>query len=529
LSKRWFAILFLFLLPVPAYAAEAPARWVVVTAPAFKDAVKPLCEQRKAQGLDVVVIQTTDVLTPREIRAGKAEKLRGLVHKKARAGRGRRYLLLVGAADAAGLKDVAQVLVPPLSGTVSRMKGQLSDNGYGTLGKELMPEVAVGRLPARSVEEARQMVAKTLAYENDKRPGSWRRRVTFLGGLPCFGALMDRMVEKMAFDRVAGIDPTWSGRVIYHNPSSPYTLPGDQLQKRALEYVQAGQAVTLYMGHSSAGGFFAGFDHYLDRGDWARLKIARGPGIFVSFGCFGCQLKGRDGEGYGVAAVRNPGGPVAVIGSLGEAYATMVLPAADGFSRSFFAAKPPERLGEAWLCLKAEVAKGKINDSLFALLNLADGNAKIPKDVQRREHLEMFVLLGDPALRLPVLPADIRLASSDAVAPGKTVTVTGRVPKRLEGARVRLTLDRPLDSKPVDLQPVPAKSAAARARAELANHERANRFSLLTQQLRVKDGRFSARLALPAKLPWPRLTVRVYAHTDRAEGMGVLVLGVKKP
>ena len=46
--------------------------------------------------------------------------------------------------------------------------------------------------------------------------------------------------------------------------------------------------------------------HYLDRDDWAKLAIPRGSGVFVTFGCNGCQLNGEGGEGYGVAAVRNP-------------------------------------------------------------------------------------------------------------------------------------------------------------------------------------------------------------------------------
>ena len=70
-------------------------------------------------------------------------------------------------------------------------------------------------------------------------------------------------------------------------------MPDRQLQAQALRYVQDGQAFTFYFGHSSAEGLYGGGAHYLDRDDWAELKIPRGQGIFGTFGCNGCQLSGK--------------------------------------------------------------------------------------------------------------------------------------------------------------------------------------------------------------------------------------------
>ena len=38
-----------------------------------------------------------------------------------------------------------------------------------------------------------------------------------------------------------------------------------------------------------------------------------------------------------------------------------------------------------------------------------DGDGNIPQATQRLEHLEMFTLLGDPALKLAATPADLKL------------------------------------------------------------------------------------------------------------------------
>lgn len=75
----------------------AEAQWIVVTAPAFRKVIEPLCQQRKNQGLRVVIVQTTDVLNHEDIRAGRAEKLRERVNQLCSDHKGRSYVLLVGA------------------------------------------------------------------------------------------------------------------------------------------------------------------------------------------------------------------------------------------------------------------------------------------------------------------------------------------------------------------------------------------------------------------------------------------------
>ncbi len=180
-------------------------------------------------------------------------------------------------------------MLPPLVGTISRMKGQPNDNGYGCLKEDRLPTVAVGRFPARTEEEAKAMVRKTLEFERDRLPGTWRRRLTVFAGIPAYNPLVDKFVESLATARFDRIDPAWTGRAIYHNTQSRFCVPDHLLQKQALQYVQEGQAFILYLGHSNPEGFYGGPAHYLDRGDWAGLKIARGTGSC----CCRCRTEDR--------------------------------------------------------------------------------------------------------------------------------------------------------------------------------------------------------------------------------------------
>jgi len=509
---------------LPQCAAADMRQWIVVIAPAFRKAVEPLCQQRKNQGLRVVVVQTTDILSRDELLTGQALKLKQHINTLCRNFKGPSYVLLVGTIDGERLGEPESKVLPPLVGTIGRMKGQPSDNGYGCLDEGRLPTSSVGRFPARTIEEAQGMVAKTLEYERTTEPGLWRRRLTILAGIPAYNPLVDRLVESLALARFARLSPMWTGRAIYSNPQSRFCLPDDQLHQRALQYVQQGEAFTLYLGHSNALGLYGGRARYLDRDDWSQLRINQGKGVFITFGCIGCQLKGADGEGYGVLAMRNPNGPAAVAGSHGICFAAMVQLAADGLFESTFAADPPERLGDSWLAIKNGVSRGKIDDLTYRLLDAVDGDKSIPQATQRQEHLEMFLLLGDPALRLPRMAEDVKITTEATVSAGEKLTANGILPKRLAGARVWLTLERTVNSVPNDLEAIPSVASARHDQVLLSNHDRADRFVVAASEGTVKEGRFQGTLDVPKKLPWPRLIVRVYAANEREEGMAVQTL-----
>src|SRR5262249_19871915 len=123
---------------------------------------------------------------------------------------------------------------------------------------------------------------------------------------------------------------------------------------------------------------------------------------------------------------------------------------------------------------------------------------------------------------------DVRLEVPGALVPGKPLVVRGRLPARLAGAQGRLTLERSPNSQPTGLVTLP-REQPARDWAMKANHERASLLAVVEAEVAAGGTAFEAKLAVPAKLPWPRLVLRAYAWTKHAEGLAVRRLEVGRP
>ena len=263
--------------------------------------------------------------------------------------------------------------------------------------------------------------------------------------------------------------------------------------------------------------------------DGRKLNVPQGAGPFFTCGCFACQVDEKI-PGYGLVAVRNPTGPVAVIGASGESYSAAGQLAVEGLLASLSRPPFPRHLGQYWLAVQAGLARGKMDAGTFALLDFADGSGgKMPLPVQRLEHLEMWLLLGDPALCLPAIREGITMSAAGPVTPGSNLKVSGVLPDNFSGAAVHLTLERPLDSTSPVLETVPPNSPEnreARERIYIANHQRANTYVLTQADTVATNKNFSAMMAVPAALPWTNLTLKASATISNETEQGVLVLPV---
>jgi hypothetical protein len=500
----------------PAVAGDPdPPQWIVVTAPELRATLQPLVALREQQGFAVTLLEappTIDADTATALR----DRVRAIWQQRPEAS----YVLLVGVPQEPDAEAPPPCCVPALPGTVARMVSLHTDNGYGCDDGEVLARVPVGRFPAANVAEAAAMVRKTVAWETTSRPGTWKREFVLLAGAPSYNPIVDRVVENLAMSRLGQLDPLWAGQAIYQNPQSRFTLADDELLPRAIEYIRRGPALILYIGHSNAYGFWpCTLWLAFDRNEWAQTDFGPHGSLLFTFGCNGTQLTGKRAPSYGLTAIRNPRGPAAVIGYQDICWANMAMLSTEGLLTNLPNATAAPRLGELWLAMRRALAETPVNPFIYRTLDAVDGDPSTPEPIQRREHQEMIILLGDPALRLPAMTHEITLTVK---ATDAGLTVTGSVPEALAGAAGQLTLERPLTSEPPDLQPsTPDLSVEQQVARLRANHEKANQFVLDTVPLKLDERTFEKTLPWPKAFAGQELVVRVYLARAEAEGLAV--------
>lgn len=177
--------------------------------------------------------------------------------------------------------------------------------------------------------------------------------------------------------------------------------------------------------------------------------------------------------------------------------------------------------------MKQHLAEGPLNPLVFHALNQVDGAPNTPAADQRREHQEMFLLLGDPALRLPRLAHKLKLDCPTTVSAGQTLTVQVELPAALRSSTVEATLERSFTSQAPNLENVPDDASdAERSRLLCANHKHANQFVLAHGTLTRNGNSVRAQLRVPDTLTWNKLIVRVVATGDVEDALGVRVVRV---
>ena len=158
-------------LPLRLTTIRSGAQYVVIAPEAFLEAAWPLLELRASQGLSSFAVSTEQIFSEFGHGETRPEALRSfLEHAFHHWGIPPRYVLLLGDATF-DFKDYlewgVQNQVPPYPLKTAYI-WTASDPAYALVnGDDPLPDLALGRLPAANLDEARVMVEKILAYESD--------------------------------------------------------------------------------------------------------------------------------------------------------------------------------------------------------------------------------------------------------------------------------------------------------------------------------------------------------------------------
>lgn len=229
-------------------STDQQADYLIIAPRQFDEALMPLVKYRSDSGLRVKVVDIQDTYDAFSDGVQDPHALRDfLTYTREQWSKpAPRFVLLVGKAsydyhdylNAPNKNLLPTMLVPTL-----HLGEAASDNWYIAAGEnDSHPTMAIGRIPAKTVDEVKTAVAKTLAYEAQPQDADWRKRALFVTDdkEPEFDTSADALVQTLP--------PSIQPQKVYLS-----SLKGDLDSGRAkiLQDWNAGTLLTAYIGHGS--------------------------------------------------------------------------------------------------------------------------------------------------------------------------------------------------------------------------------------------------------------------------------------
>ncbi len=494
-------VLLLLLYPTTLLAQDL----LVVAPEEFQPALTEWRTHREGQGHTVAV------------RPPEGDPVAQVKRVHAASGGALKFVLLLG-----DVKRIACTYVPGES-----IKGWerdpriANDNQLADLDGDGVPELAVGRLPADSLAEAKTMVSKVVAYERNRDFSTWRRRLNLIAGVGGFGKWADWAMEQATIAVARDVVPAaYDVHATYANRNSSFCPPPSRVAETTLERFNEGALLVAYFGHGSRRRLdrlrFGSerFDIFTEDHAY-ELKARHGAPIVFFCACSTGHMDGAP-DSLAELVIKQPGGPVAVYAAsrVSMPYANAILSKelidellkVDTVGEALRDAKRRMMDDDAW-----DKTRRQIETLAFAY------QTPEKRRRERAEHLYLYNLFGDPAMRIP-RAAPVEVESPEETAPGARLKVMGRtdvageVLVELVAERTPLVPQRPDDED--------ATFAAIYAQA--------NARTKASATTTLNEGRFAVELTVPEDVNTGRYFVRVWVTGAGGAAMGARLVEVKE-
>ena len=281
---------------------------------------------------------------------------------------------------------------------------QTGNSSSGFLGQ---PDVAVGRLPVRTLSEAEDVVDKIEAYMTNANAGPWQNTIVVMGDDGDNNTHMDTANE--VAEQVKSQHPGYSVKKVmwdaYQREASATGNSYPDVTRLLKQYMTDGTLVMNYNGHGVE--YCLSHEQVLVLNDF-RTAVSPNLPLWVTAACDILPFDGQE-ENIGEVALLNPnGGAVAFYGTTRTVYSSYNERMNLAFMREVLSTDDNGervRMGEA-------VRRAKV----YLVTNGGD----------RTDNKLQFTFLGDPALRLatPTMQAVVDSINGVAVANDGTADVT---------------------------------------------------------------------------------------------------------
>ena len=285
--------------------------------------------------------------------------------------------------------------------------GEMIEEGAGSRSYLGKPDIAVGRFSARTPEEAKILVDKTISYANNEYAGAWQNTVCMMGDDGNNNAHM------ATADRVANlVENTYPGYHVQKIYWDAYTRTTSSTGNsfpdvtRLIKQTMADGALVMnYSGHGAA--YAISHELVLQTPDFAEATSLRLP-LWLTASCDIMPFDGQE-ENIGETAMFNErGGAIAFFGTTRTVYANYNEAMNLAFMKYVLGTDDegrPMAIGEAARRAKCDL--------------VSQGKDTSPNKLQ-------YTLLGDPALALaiPQMKITVDRIGGQAVTSGETVRLS---------------------------------------------------------------------------------------------------------
>lgn len=286
--------------PMPGAAAEL----LVISHPSFVDAIQPLVDARRADGISTRVIDVEALYTAyTDGQPGPVAIQMAIEYAANRLGT--RYVLFVGDdnfdyKNRLGLGAVS-FIPTQYAQTTAVVRFAPVDSLYGDVDLDGKQDLVVSRMPARTTTEVDFMVAKALGYSSHTTSGQ-----------ALFAS--DRAQPGLSFlaaslQMQASIGSNWNVRRVdldAYATSAIVTARNDLASALA-----AGPALTSYYGHGFPGAW--GNERLLSAADMDAIASAP-PTALMQFACWSTYFVDPRSESLAHALLASPGGVAVMVG-----------------------------------------------------------------------------------------------------------------------------------------------------------------------------------------------------------------------
>jgi hypothetical protein len=279
------------------FPGKGTANWIAITHPEFATGLAPLVARRQAEGFTTRVVTTNEIYSRYTGGNVDPEAIRKFV-RDARTLSGVEFVVLVGGAsfDPTDRLQLGRRSFLPTNyvRTGAQTYFAPSDEAFGDLDRNGVPEIAVGRLPARDAAELATMVANTLAYRDQPRP---LREATFVG---------DAGWGFMSMLYSSTLGPDWTPSLISYDD-----VGSGAIAATVNDSLRNGPALTHYLGHAAPAGW--GQPAFLDA-NAISIDPAAAPTVLVQAGCWATYLIDPRNATLTQRLMASRGGAAVVIG-----------------------------------------------------------------------------------------------------------------------------------------------------------------------------------------------------------------------